>query len=197
MLDHPLLERINASLVDAVPSMSVVIHGQWSSCVRRSNQPDVVDRVWEARLTAAFAFTGIAFLRSASGVYWAKAGCCTPEVCARVSFHAEAAPADERATLAVGLADTRLPAIPVVTNFQDPSECLVDTAFVPTARVACLARCDDKAFYVILLAADSVKFGRNRLWRLRDSIVRQLPSDIGELLTRHRAGVLPPATSRE
>jgi len=60
----------------------------------------------------------------------------------------------------------------------------------PRSRVACLARCDGKAFFVVLFARDSVKFGRNRLWRVQDSIASQLPPDIGELLTRRRAGVL-------
>lgn len=194
MLGHPFLERLDAALADAVPSMSIAVHGEWSLSKRRSNQVEIVDRVWQARLTAASAFTGMALLFTESGVYWAKAARSSPEVSARVSFHAYAE-ADGHATFAVGLADIRLAGVPVVTNLEMPSECLADTAVVPAGRVACLARCDGKAFFVILFASDSVQFGRNRLWRVRDSVASRLPPDVGQLLTRRRAGVLRPRSS--
>ncbi len=57
MLDHPLLERLDAALVDAVPSMSIAVHGEWSLSKRRLNQVEVVDHVWDARLTAPSALT--------------------------------------------------------------------------------------------------------------------------------------------
>ncbi len=195
MLGHPFLERLDAALVDAVPSMSIAVHGEWSLSKRRLNQVEVVDHVWEARLTAASAFTGMAMLCTESGVYWAKAALSSQEISARVSFHAYTEQEDGHATFAVGLGDVRLPGVPVVTNLKIPSECLADKAVVPAGRVACIARCDGKAFFVVLFASDSVKFGRNRLWQVRDSIASQLPPDVGQVLTRRRAGVLRPGSS--
>ena len=72
MLGHPFLERLDAALMSAVPSMSIAMHGEWSSRTRRSNQGEVVDHVWDGRLTSVSAFTGMAFPRTESRVYWAK-----------------------------------------------------------------------------------------------------------------------------
>lgn len=76
-------------------------------------------------------------------------------------------------------------------NFDHPSECLLATEVVPLGRVSCVARAGGNAFSVVLFAADSVKFGRNRLWRLRDPIADHLAPDLRELLTRRRAGSTP------
>lgn len=190
MIGHAFLERLDAALTGAVPSVSIAVHGEWSSCTRRLNQVEVVDHAWEARLTSATAFAGMAVLQTESCIYWAKAARASQEIDARVSFHAYAEAEDGQATFAVGLADVRLPGVPVVANLANPSECLVGAAVVHAGRVACLARCDGGAFFVLLFSRESVTFGRNRLWRIRDSIASQLPPDVTELLTRRRAGVL-------
>jgi hypothetical protein len=145
--------------------------------------------------TTLTAFTGMALLCTESGVHWAKTARSSQEISARASFHAYTEQEDGHATFAVGLGDVRLPGVPVVANLKTPSEYLADTAVVPAGRVACLARCDSKAFFVVLFASDSVKFRRNRLWQVRDSIASQLPPDLGQLLTRRRAGVLRPGSS--
>jgi hypothetical protein len=148
----------------------------------------VIHPVWDARLTAESAFTGMAFLQTDSGVRWAKAAHVSRGASVRVSFHAHAESNDERKTFAVSFDDAFLPSVPVVANSDPLGECLVDTPII----FACLARCDGNAFFVVLFAGGSVEFGRNRLWRLRDSMASQLPPDIRERLTRRRAGVLRP-----
>lgn len=197
MPGHPFLERLDAALVGAVPSMSIAVHGEWASRTRRSSQGEVVDHIWDARLTSVSEFTGMAFVRTESGVHWAKSARVSRQFSAGVSLHAYAHSGVEEAqkTFGARLDDVCLPGVPVVPKFGDPSECLVDTAVVPAGRVVCLARCGGNAFFVVLFAADTVKFGRNRLWRVRDSIASQLPADIGEVLTRRRAGVLRPGSA--
>jgi hypothetical protein len=190
MLGHPFLERLDGALANAVPTMNIAVRGEWTARTRRPNQTEIVDHVWDARLTSAGAFTGMAFLLTESGIYWAKAAHSSQDVSARVSFHAYVEIEPRQKTFAVGLDDVYLPSIPVVANFENPSECLVDTTVVSSGRVACLARCDGKGFFVVLFGSDSIMFGRNRLWRVRDPIASQLPPDIRELLTRRRAGVL-------
>lgn len=190
MLGHPFLERLDAALVNAVPTLNIAIRGEWTAHTRRPNQIEIVDHFWNARLTSAGAFTGMAFLLTESGVYWAKASHASQDISAGVSFHAYAAMEPQQTTLAVNLDDVYLPSIPVVANLENPSEYLVDTTEVSSGRVACLARCDGKAFFVVLFASDAIQFGRNRLWRVRDSVARHLPPDIRELLNRRRAGVL-------
>lgn len=192
MLPQAILGRMDVALLNLVPAVSVVVHGGWISRKRRSDQIGVVDHVWEARLTSASAFPGMALLQTASRVYWAKAAHTSQEITARVSMHGKGEQEPERMSFAVGLDDAYLPSVPVVASGGNPSEYLVHAAVVSTGRVACIARCDGNAFFVLLFSGDSVKFGRNRLWRLRDSVASQLPPDLGELLTRRRAGVLEP-----
>jgi hypothetical protein len=193
MLGHPFLERLDAALVDAVPSMSIAVHGEWAVRTRPSNRGEIVDHVWEGRLTAASAFTGMAFRQIGSGMYWVKTSLASRELGASVSFHRYADDSSAEQMFAAGIEGANLPSAPVATNFRHPSECLVDTTTFCAGRVVCLARCSGDASFVVLFAIESVTFGRNRLWRVRDSISSQFPPDIAELLTRRRAGVLRPA----
>src|SRR5262249_6430641 len=203
---HPFLDRLDAALVDAVPSAIIGVRGEWASRARRSYQAkvqlgsglgpcvEVVDHVWDGHLTAASPFTGMALLHTDSGIHWAKAAHASQELSVRVSLHGHghADHETDRMTFAVGLDDVLLPSVAVEASFAHPSECLVATDHIPAGRVACLARTGGRSFFVVLFASESVKFGRNRLWRLRDPIANQLPSDLGALLTRRRAGVLRP-----
>jgi hypothetical protein len=111
-----------------------------------------------------------------------------------VSFHYYADDSSAKRMFAAGIEGAYLPSAPVAMNFRHPSECLVDTTTLCSGRVACLARCDGDAFFVVLFALESVKFGRNRLWRVRQPLSSQLPPDIAELLTHRRSGVLRPAS---
>ena len=194
MLRHPFLERLDAALVGKLPNLNIALHGNWTSQRRQSSQEEIVDHVWDARLTSATAITGMALLQTESKVYWVKSAQVGQELGARVALTARVlAGVEEREkTFTPGFGDAYLPGVPVVASSDDPSECLVGTTVVPAGRVVCIARCDGAAFYVVLFAAESVKFGRNRLWRARDSIATQLPPDVGALLTRRRAGVIRP-----
>jgi hypothetical protein len=192
-LGHPLLERLDAALVGAVPSTSIAIHGEWTPPARRLNQSKVVDQFWRGRLTADVAFTGMAFLHDKSRLYWAKSAHVSREVDVSVSFHAHAGDDDGAKTFSTSLADVRLPGVPVVAKREELERCLVARAVVPGGRVVCLARCDGNAFFVLLFVGESIKFGRNRLWRAREGIAGRLAPDLAELLTRRRAGFVRPA----
>jgi hypothetical protein len=82
MLGHQLLERMDAALLHVVPGKSVVVRGDWTSRRRISNQLEVVDHIWAARLSSTSAFTGMALLCTRSGVYWAKAAHVSVEISA-------------------------------------------------------------------------------------------------------------------
>jgi len=201
MLSHPLLDQLDAALAEILPSSEIGLHGQWSSLLRRSYRGqsqsgsgsgpyvEVFDDVWDGRLTATAAFTGIAFLRTDTCVYWAKAAHASAELAVRVSLTGNADPARASRTFCVGLDDIVLPAVPVRLETRQPSECVLATDVVPTARVTCIARCAETAFFVVVLPTNAVTFGRNRLWRLRESFAARLPDDVRALLTRRRSGV--------
>jgi hypothetical protein len=202
-LGHPVLDQSDAALTDLLPEGSVDVRGEWSSRSRRSyvsegqfgsgSGPfvDVVDHVWDGHFTGANALTGMAFLRTPTGVYWVKAAQATPTLTVRVSLHAYAGHRADRMTFFAGLGDVVLPSV-VVGASADPScGCLMAPNAIPAGRVVCLARTDETAFLVVLFQADSVKFGRNRLWRLRDVLASRLPEDVRGLMTRRRAGTFP------
>jgi hypothetical protein len=202
MLDHPLLDRLDTVLADAVPPGSASLHGDWASRSRRSYRTtaqlgsgegpyvEVADHIWEGRLSAASALTGMVFLHAESTLHWAKAAHASQDLSLRVSLHGSADYQRTRITFAAGLDDAFVPSVPVEAGFCHPSECLVATDVVPVGRIARLASAGGRAFYILLLASESVRFGRNRLWRLRDSIAGRLPPDLRELLTRRRAGAV-------
>jgi hypothetical protein len=199
---HPLLDQLDAALTDLVPKALVALNGAWSSRMRRSYQSkdqvgsgagpfvEVVDHLWDGQFESPDPFTGMAFLRTNSGLYWAKAAHASPTVPVRVSLHAYASHTTGHLTFAAGLGDVVLPGVPVPTSSDLPRACLVALHAVPVGRVVCIAKTDATAFFVVLLQRESVKFGRNRLWRLRDPLASSLPQDVRELMTRRRAGVL-------
>lgn len=202
MFGHPLLDQLDAALADVVPKALVALQGAWSSRMRRSYQSkdqvgsgagpfvEVVDHLWDGHFESPDPLTGIAFLRTKSGVYWAKAAHASPTFPVRVSLHAHASYTAGHLTFATGLGDVVLPGVPVPTSSDLPSACLVAPHRVPAGRVVCIAKTDATAFFVVLLQSGSVKFGRNRLWRLRDPLASNLPQGVRELMTRRRAGVL-------
>jgi hypothetical protein len=202
MLSHPLLDKVEAALTEVRANSVISVHGEWSLRSRRSYAAgaqvgsgsgpyvDVVDHVWDGRLTGPAPFTGMAFLGTESMIYWAKAAHASQTLAVHVSLHGYAGYVADQMTFSVGLDDVLLPGVPVQASSGQPRACLVETNTIPTGRVTCLARSGAKAFFVLLLPTDAVKFGRNRLWRLRDSFATQLPEDVRELLTRRRAGVL-------
>jgi hypothetical protein len=203
MLGHALLDQLDAALAEVLPSADVGLSGEWSSRVRRAYQSgsqlgsgegpyvEVVDHVWDGRLGGAFPLTGMAFLLTGDGLYWAKAAHMSQEVVVRVSLSGHADYIADRMTFSVSLDDVVLPGVPVDMSSGQPRECVIATDVVPTGRVACVARSDGKAFFLLLLSGTCVKFGRNRLWRLRESFAVHLPPNLRELLTRRRAGAEP------
>jgi hypothetical protein len=208
MLGHVLLERLDAELAAIGTRGHIAVTGDWTSRTRRAYRGgvqfgsgagpyvDVVDHAWEGRLRGPSAFTGMAFMQAESGLHWAKAAHTSEELSVRVSMHGYANDNGGRITFAAGLDDVFLPGVPADRPLEQPSACLLATDAIRLGRVTCLARAGDTAFFVLLFASDSVKFGRNRLWRLRDSIVDNLPPDLRELLTRRRAGLLRLETRR-
>lgn len=203
MLGHELLDRLDTELAAApVVGGQVTVTGDWTSRTRRTYQEagqlgsgtgpyvEVTDQLWNGRLSGPSAFTGIAFMHAESGLYWAKSAHMSEELAVRVSVHGWTNDDAGRILFAAGLDGAFLPGVPAARTFDQPSECLLATDVIPLGRVSCLARAGNKAFFVALFTADSVKFGRNRLWRLRDSIANRLPPDLRELLTRRRAGTL-------
>ncbi len=202
-LGPELLERLDTELAAAaVARGQVTVTGDWTSRTRRTYQAaeqlgsgagpyvEVVDQLWNGRLCGAHPFTGIAFMHTESGLYWAKAAHLSAELGIRVSVHGTKDDTDG-VMFSAGLDDAFLPAVPADRAFDHPSECLLATEVVPLGRVSCVARAGGNAFFVVLFAAYSVKFGRNRLWRLRDPIADRLAPDLRELLTRRRAGSTP------
>jgi hypothetical protein len=202
-----IFTRIETALADLVPRQPVELAGAWSTQSRQtyaseaqlgSGAPpflNVLDHRWSGSLTASGSITGIGFLTTPTEVHWVKAAQATPVLEISVSLHAYADFNTDRATFAAGFADVRLPGIAVRTDSVTPAELLTRSTSIATGRVTCVARAESASFYLLLLPSELVKFGRGRLWRLRDSLAATLAPDLRQLLTRRRAGTLPATPS--
>jgi hypothetical protein len=203
MLDHILLDRIDESLRDLVPPEAVALKGAWTPASRRTYTsaaqsgtgpgpaPDVVDLRWHGTLTASGPIGGIAFLLTAENLYWAKAAEVSPALPVDVSLHAYADHLIDRATFTARLAGAFLPGVPVSRNADLAQTCAIEAgAALTTGRVACLARTDATAFFVLLIQRGLLEIGRKRLWRIRDEIASSLAPGVRELLTRGRTGTV-------
>lgn len=202
MLSHPVLDQLDAALKDAVPAATIDVRGAWSSRSRRTYESaaqlgsgsgpfvEVVDHLWDGCLAGSDVLTGMAFLQTPSALHWVKVASASPSLAVRVSLHAFASDTSGRMTFAAGLGGAFLPGVPVSASAGERG-CVLAPAAVVAGRVACVARAEGAAFFVLPLPSVAVSFGRNRLWRLRDRLASRLPADVREMMTRRRAGVLP------
>lgn len=203
VLTHPLLDQLNSSIGGLGPGESVDVGGEWTTSSRQTYKSEaqigsgsgpfveVVDVRWRGALTSASPFSGIAFLRTAESLYWAKA----PEISATlpvdVSLHAYAGYTAEGATFTASLGGAFLPGVPVAGSPDLARACTLGPNVLITGRVTCLARTSSADFLVLLIPRGLLKMGRKRLWRLREDVAPSLPPVARELLTHRRTGVVP------
>ena len=210
MLNHPLLDQLDSSLSDLVPGESVEFRGEWSTPLRRIYKSeaqvgtgsgpfvDVVDLRWRGALTSSGAISGIAFLLTASNLYWVKAAEASLTLPVDVSLTAYAGYTTEGATFTASMAGAYLPGVPVLGSADLAGACALGPNVLTTGRVTCLARANSAAFFVLLIQRGLLKVGRKRLWRVRAGIATSLPAGIRELLTRRRTGFVrsePPSAA--
>jgi hypothetical protein len=203
VLCHPFLDQIDAALQELFPEQRVDVRGEWRSRPRRVYKSadqlgsgsgpyvEVVDHVWEGELTSIDPFTGMVFLLSGTGVYWAKAAHVSCTLPVRVSLHAYAGYDGDGVMFFANVGGAGAPSVTVSASTEAPRGILVAPSIIPMGRVVCLARADETAFFVVLIQGRFVKFGRNRLWRLRETLASRVPDDVRELMTRCRAGTFP------
>jgi hypothetical protein len=200
VLNHPLLDQLDSSICDLVPGETVEFGGEWTTSSRQAYKSEaqigtgsgpfveVIDFRWRGALTAAGPFSGIALLRTANNLHWAK----SPEVSLTlpvdVSLHACAGYTAEGATFTARLAGAFLPGAPVAGSADLAGACALGPNVLITGRVTCLARTNSAGFFVLLIPRGLLKMGRKRLWRLRDDVASSLPPDTRELLVHRRTG---------
>jgi hypothetical protein len=143
---------------------------------------------WSATIECSTPLTGIAFMSTVSGIYWAKAGRPVEHALLKVSLHARANHVDGTATLSADLMGSVLPGIPVAFSGNVDASCKLGPSRFTTGRAHVVATADGGAFAVILLPAAVIKMGRNHLWHLRDELATSLPDHVRTVLTRGRTG---------
>lgn len=200
MRRHPVFEELEASLAGLVASEPVELSGRWWPTTRRTyvaarqsgtgSGPfiDVADFRWRGRLSCAVPIAGVAFLATASELFWSKSAPAASPLEVEVSLHAYAGHSQNRATFAANIAGAVLPGITVAFSGDPAAVCTLGPDRLNTARVEPLARTEEAAFGVLLLPAVSLKIGRHRLWRIREELASSLPTPVREILTRRRSG---------
>jgi hypothetical protein len=203
VLNHPFLDQLDSSMCDLVPAEPVEFGGEWKSSSRQAYRSEaqigtgsgpfveVVDCRWHGALTSAGPFSGIAFLLTATNLYWAKAPEASVTLPVDISLHAYAGHPTEGATFTASLAGAFLPGAPVAGSADLAGACALGPRVLITGRVTCLARTSSAAFFVVLIPRGVLKMGRKRLWRLRDDVASSLPTDTRELLVHRRTGSIP------
>ena len=134
---------------------------------------------------------GIAFLVTASGLFWVKSTPAAVVLPVDVSLHAHADYSAEQATFAAGLGGVVLPGVPVACGSDLARCCTLGPSRFATAQLAQLAQTDTAAFVVLLIQGRFLKIGRRRLWHVREELASSLPQRVREILTRRRAGAIP------
>lgn len=207
--NHPFLDQLDLSLSGLIPAEPVELRGEWSQASRRTYRSgaqigtgsgpfvDVVDLRWRGALTCDTAISGIAFLAVADTLYWVKASDASLSLAVGVSLHAYSGYTDQGATFAASLSDTRLPGVPVPGRVDLVEACALEPGVLTTGRVARVARASSAAFFVLLMPRSCLRFGRKRLWRLREELAAALPDAGRQLLTHRRTGVLHPDSGRD
>ena len=184
-----MIERIAASLVGIVAPDPIEIRGGWSRATRGADA-EIVDAVWSAAIEGTTPRVGLGFLSHRGTLSWIKSGPASGDRALRVSLTAYADQRVPGATFTAGFADARLPGVPVRCGTDLESACAIGSARAAAGQPHRVAQVDGTAFWVILLPGTAVKTRRNRLWRLRDELAENLPTDVRTLLTRGRNGSL-------
>jgi hypothetical protein len=204
MPQHPLFDELNASLSGLVSSEQVEFVGEWLPAARRTYETarqegtgcgpfvDVIDLRWRGTLTCSVPIAGIAFLLTATELFWVKSAPAALSQPVDVSLHAYADYSARQATFATSLGGSFLPGVPVSQANNLASSCTLGLSPVTTARVERLAQADNAAFVVLLIPGRFLEVGRHRLWRLREEFASSLPPRARGLLTRRRSGRIGP-----
>jgi hypothetical protein len=197
---HPVLDQLDAVLLDCVPREPVEFAGEWRERSRRTYQPetqhgtgsgpftDVVDLRWRGALAGIAPIGGIAFLLAGERLYWAKTPEISPSLPVDLSLHAYADHLTGRATFTASVGGAYLPGVAVSVDGALEDACHIDLAGVTTGRVARLAQAPSASAFVVLFPRTLLTVGRKRLWRVRDELVSTLPPAVRELLTHRRSG---------
>lgn len=200
MLRHPLFDELDASLAAIVPKEPVEFVGQWLPSARRTYEVarqsgtgsgpfvDVVDLRWLGTVACSVPIAGVAFLVTASELFWIKSIPAAHVLPVDVSLHAYADYSAERATFVASLGGAVLPGVPVARKGDLPGTCTLARPHLTTARVEQLVRADEAGFFVLLIQGRFLKVGRRRLWRAREEVALGLAPRVREILTRRRAG---------
>lgn len=202
MRRHPIFDELDASLAALVPAEPVAFVGSWLPSVRRTYQTsrqtgtgagpfvDVIDLRWRGTLSSSAPIAGIAFLLTASELFWVKSRPAEAILPVEVSLHAYADYSPARATFTAGMGGSVLPGVPVAHGADLETSCTVAAPQLMTARAELLAQADQATFAVLLVQSRFLKVGRHRLWRLREEVASSLPPRVREILTHRRTGTI-------
>jgi hypothetical protein len=200
MMQHAFLQHLESSLAERIPRLPVELQGDWSEKTRRTYASetqlatgagpyvDVVDRWWRGTLTCPDEISGIAFLLTEKRIDWAKAPTASSTLPVAASLHAYANHVREHATFTAQLGGAILLGVPVLVQNDFDAVCSIEPSTLTTGQIQILAQTNTAVFAVLLLPRMLLKFGRNRLWHLRQEFTTTLPPDICQFLTLQRAG---------
>lgn len=160
---NPFFRLLDFSLSGLIPREPVEVFGEWSTSTRKTYQSemqrgggvgpfvDVEDRRWRGTLRCPNAASGMAFLLTATKVYWAKAPTVASTLPVQVSIHAYAGYRGDRATFAAGMAGAVLPGVPVAVPVSLAGVCAGETILFHTGRVVAVAHTESAAFVAVVL----------------------------------------------
>lgn len=201
MLNNPILRQLDDSLRGTVATVPVEIIGEWATTTRKiyaskdqfgsGKGPfvEVIDTRWKATLTCSMDVGVMAILITDSDFnQWVKAPTIAPMLPIELSFHAYAEYSQQRATFASRIAGASLSGLTITAGADLTKVCRLGASRFLTGCVHVLAQVDNAALALVVLPRNSLKMGRNRLWRLRPDITDSLPTTIQEIFTRRRLG---------
>jgi hypothetical protein len=204
MLNHRVFDDLDAALAGVIPREPVDLRGALSTRPRRTYASlaqfgtgsgpyvDVVDLQWQGALTCATEIGAMVLMLNDGTLFWAKAPESSAELSILISLRAFTELAADRATYSVWLGGVTLPGVQVNVRESPFGPCARREGELTTGRVVRLAQADSSTVLAALLIQRRfLKFGRNRLWRLRDEISASLPGTVQAVLTRQRTGSIP------
>jgi hypothetical protein len=195
------LEELDAAAGALFPRDAVALEGQWTRSHRRTYQNpqsrpgvgpfvDVVDAAWTGSLSGSTPLAAVIFLSSSSSIHWVKSGPPKSTLSVRLSLASYASFSREHATLGIVVGEATLPAVPVTLKASPDETCAIVPSPITTGSVFVLASTESTSILLLLVPADFVHVGRNRLWHLRERYASGFPSFARELLTHRRTGTL-------
>lgn len=199
------IRDLSSALVTVVPELPVLMRGSWSTSSRKVYESagqagsgsgpfrEVVDARWSGSFECEAPLAALGFLVTAERTYWGKSAPAVAHPLVHVSLHAYANYDSECATFAAGVHGLTPPSLPFPCGNDLIAACSLGPRDATTGQAHQVARVEGAAFVVILLPASVLTTGRNRLWRLRDDLASNLPSDLRGILTRGRTGAFPGA----